>query len=399
MSGPVILVLAETFVPPSEVYVYRRTTHLHRIRPTVACFHRTYRDSFPFDPVIELQLHDPSLMAKGFNFALRRLGLIPWKTSLEGLRRFRRMLREVRPQAILCEGGYVATETIDMLPAAGLPFAVTFWGTDINAARSRPEYLEHLRRVFARGALFIYCCDFLRRQGIALGCPPERSVVIHNGVELPERPSWNPSPDGTLRLLCIARMSPVKGLDVLLQAAREVVDAGLKLRLSHVGSGRLSTEIRGLAAELRLGEVVRFLGPLPNPEAMQLLANADALVLSSVRCPDGDEEAFPTVVLEAGAHGVPAIASDIGGVSEALVHERTGLLVPERDSRALAEAIIRLARSPAEARVMGTAARDHVQEHFEVDRQVGLHEEALLRLTGSGANGDRAGGEAEGGQR
>lgn len=380
MTKPTVLILAETFVPPPEVYVYRRTKYLRELNPVVACFHRANQEAYPFAHVHELRPFSPNIVAKGVNFLLRRMGLIHWDDSLEGIHRFRNLICEVKPDLILCEGGYAAASLIDRVLNTGLPFAVTFWGTDINAAKSIPKYFRKLTKVFENGDMFIYCCNFLRRRGEDLGCPPENSVVINNGVEIPADPAWTPSPDGSFRLLSIARMSPVKGLDVLLRSVRRSLDSGVRVQLTHVGSGRMSKETHALAEELQLGEAVRFLGALPNDEALASCHQSDALVLSSVRCPNGDEETFPTVLLEAGAHGLPVIASDIGGVADIVRHEQTGLLVPEGDPEALAAAIRRLADSAEEAREFGMAGRRRVSQHFEVRSQVGAHESALLQL-------------------
>jgi hypothetical protein len=158
MTPPTVMILAESFLPFSEVYAYRRAVHLRQLHPVVACFSRQNAEAFPFEPVHELKFFSPNILTKGTNFLLRRLGLIAWQDSVEGIRRFKALLKKVKPALILCEGGYVAARLVERTAASGLPVAITFWGTDINAARSKPEYLAQLGRVFKHGSLFIYCC-------------------------------------------------------------------------------------------------------------------------------------------------------------------------------------------------------------------------------------------------
>ncbi|MGH7409967.1 MAG: glycosyltransferase, partial [Candidatus Methylomirabilis sp.] len=86
------------------------------------------------------------------------------------------------------------------------------------------------------------------------------------------------------------------------------------------------------------------------------------------------EEGFPNAVLEAMAAGKPVVASRVGGIAEAVIHEETGLLVPPGDDQALAEAILRLLEHPAEAARLGEAGRCRVTERFELDVMVNQYE-------------------------
>ncbi len=81
-------------------------------------------------------------------------------------------------------------------------------------------------------------------------------------------------------------------------------------------------------------------------------------------------ESFPYTVLEAMAAGRPVVATDVGGVREAVLHGRTGLLVPPRDSIALADAIVALLSDPPRAAQLGAAARELVARRFTVERMV-----------------------------
>jgi glycosyltransferase involved in cell wall biosynthesis len=95
-------------------------------------------------------------------------------------------------------------------------------------------------------------------------------------------------------------------------------------------------------------------------------------------------EGTPRVLLEAAACGVPAVATDVPGCREAVRHDVTGLLVPPRDARALAEAICALLADPVRCQTMGQAARRFVEQEFDdqvvADRYVALYESLGIQV-------------------
>jgi len=121
-----------------------------------------------------------------------------------------------------------------------------------------------------------------------------------------------------------------------------------------------------------LRESVRFLGT--RHDVPELLALMDMVVHPSL------QEGFANAVLEAMAAGKPVVATDVGGNPEAVVQGETGLLVPPRDSRALADAIIWMLDHPDEAARFGETGRNRVADHFEISRMVRQYEELYERL-------------------
>jgi len=103
-------------------------------------------------------------------------------------------------------------------------------------------------------------------------------------------------------------------------------------------------------------------------------------VLPSVRTPQGDMDGIPVSLIEAMGIGVPVVSARLSGIPELVEHERSGLLIPPGDGRALAEAITRLARDPALAHVLAARGRARVRETFSlaryVDRLLGAWNEA-----------------------
>lgn len=200
-----------------------------------------------------------------------------------------------------------------------------------------------------------------------------RSLVIPNGVDTAR---FHPDPSrraaaraalglaGEFAWLAAGRLMWKKNYPLLLQAMAGQPGAILFI----AGDGPDADRLRQLA-----GPNVRFLGARQD---MPALMNAcDGFVLSSV------VEGLPMVLLEAAASGLPQVATDVGGVSEAVLHERTGLVVPPGDAAALAGALERLASLPPEARAaMARVAREHAVAHFDLGAVTSQWEDLYQRL-------------------
>ncbi len=172
-------------------------------------------------------------------------------------------------------------------------------------------------------------------------------------------------------LLFVGRLRIRKGVEVLLEALRDVRDArNVELRIAGNGEHRGSLERR--VSELELGKAVTFLGNCDAGRVRLLLAGAAALVVPSIY------EGMPLVVLEAMAAGVPVVSSAVSGIPEVVVDGETGWLVPPEDPRALGRALEDVLARPLEARRRGEAGRRRVEERFRPSMAVTLWREAVL---------------------
>ncbi|MBZ0304773.1 MAG: glycosyltransferase, partial [Anaerolineae bacterium] len=146
------------------------------------------------------------------------------------------------------------------------------------------------------------------------------------------------------------------GHAVCIEAARQVPEAQFLL----VGDGELRPQLEQQAHDLK--DRVHFLGQrLDIPDILQA---SDIFILPS------EMEALPTVLIEAGAVGLPCIASDVGGIPEIIQDGKTGLLVPPHDATALANALRKLIQQPEKMRQMGQQALETVREQFDLLHQV-----------------------------
>jgi glycosyltransferase involved in cell wall biosynthesis len=172
-------------------------------------------------------------------------------------------------------------------------------------------------------------------------------------------------------LLFVGRLRIRKGVEVLLEALRDVRDIRpVELRIAGDGEHRERLERR--VSELDLGKTVTFLGHCDAGRVRRLLAGAAALVVPSIY------EGMPLVVLEAMAAGVPVVASAVSGIPEVVQDGETGWLVPPEDPRALKEALEDVLARPQEARRRGEAGRRRVGDHFRPSVAAARWREAVL---------------------
>jgi glycosyltransferase involved in cell wall biosynthesis len=157
----------------------------------------------------------------------------------------------------------------------------------------------------------------------------------------------------------IGRLAPVKGHVYFLEAAQQVLQQHADVHFAIIGDGELRQALERQAAALGITEQIHFLGFLPNSPA--IFTDLDLVVLSSLN------EGTPVTLIEAMAAGKPVVATSVGGVSDLVAHERTGLLVPSKDSTALADGILRILALSAEERMqMGENGRASVYPKYHI---------------------------------
>ena len=185
---------------------------------------------------------------------------------------------------------------------------------------------------------------------IPVGATPAQDAI----VPLADRSGWlQPN------LLFVGRLFEGKGLRYLLQALVEVPHA--HLRVFGDGPDRAAMEL--LANALGVSPRVRFEGSVPHASLLHAMRSAHLFIAPSINL-DGWEEAQGNAIAEAMLHGVPVIASDVGGIPDAVQHERTGILVPEQNPKALSAAIRRLLADQPSAQTLADAALAHASKHF-----------------------------------
>lgn len=349
-----------------------RDPSFDRVRPTVAFLKR--------------------MRGNPYEEELRALGVEPEfldARHLRDVRAFRRLLRLLRREPIDVIHAHLAYASIWGAVAGwwtGRPVVASLHVTPPRAPRwSREGLRRWLRARLLRrcGVVPVAVSRAVARSwSTGTSIPAHRIRVIPNGIE--PVPRLSPARRRSVRrelgvgdeatvVMTVAVLRAAKGLDVLLAAAERVVEACPEVCFVAVGDGPEREALERRAAVPGLRDRVLFTGF--RSDVAELLAAADVFTLPS------REDAFPTVLLEAAAAGLPAVASDVGGMPEIVVSGKTGGLVPPEDPDALAEALIELVSQPQRRRRLGRAARRRAESELSadlwLDRLSALYDEVL----------------------
>lgn len=215
----------------------------------------------------------------------------------------------------------------------------------------------------ARSADFVVCVsDFTKSQLCRLLHPSlwQRAHVVRCGIDLDQfgmrKARGQASPP---RIISVGRLSSEKGQVVLLQACKLLIDRGVDVRLTLIGSGPLEDLLREQIRLAGLEEVVDLPGEKPADEVRAELENADVFCLPSFA------EGLPISIMEAMAVGVPVVASAISGIPELVVNKETGLTVPPGNAEEFANAIESLLKDDGARGAMISAARKRVERRHD----------------------------------
>ena len=277
-------------------------------------------------------------------------------------------------------------------PRVGVPYGVVLHGAEVAVPGRLPGSQAVLRRVLRQADLVVSAGRYPAAEARRVAPTMRARVVeippgVDSGSIVPlaaaqrrrARLGLGLPVSGPL-VVSISRLVPRKGMDVLLEAAARLAPSYADLAVAIAGSGRELPRLRRQAEECPVS--VHLLGSVSDEERASLLGAADVFVMACRNRWLGlEQEGFGIVFLEAAAAGVPQVAGDSGGASEAVLDGVTGLVVgcPE-DPGALAEALRSLLADPTRRRRMGRAARARVEESFDHDRLASRLADALAEV-------------------
>ncbi len=277
-----------------------------------------------------------------------------------------RAMRQWRADVVQTYGFYSSTPGLPAAFLARVPVRIAGrrdLGDQISPAQRRVDRWSwrFAHRVVANS-------EAVRRNLIATQyVPPEKVVVIRNGLDLQNWPVWNGAEidTGDVVVGMLAHFREQKDHATFLRAAKEILAVIPTVRFHLLGSGALEGDTHNFADQLGISSHVEFLGALQGDALRAAVRRFRVSVLTSK-----NNEGLPNAVLESMAASVPMVATAVGGVEEILEDGVTGFVVPPETPTAVAKQVIRLLKEPLLARRIGQAGRRKVEKEFTIERMV-----------------------------
>ncbi len=297
-------------------------------------------------------------------------------------------LKALKADLLCCHGykgdiiGYMAARRV------GIPvLAVAHGWTAANPRARVYEYAD--RRVMRWMDRVVAVSEGQAVKVRRAGVPPDRVVVIHNAVRAERFDVVDPSgrdsllalfPEPPRRIVgAVGRLSPEKGFDQLILAARSIAGEFPDVGFVLIGDGPLRERLQGLIDQGNLQG--RFVLAGHRSDVDRLFPHMDALAMSSYT------EGLPCVLLEAMAAGVPVVATSVGGIPEVIEEGASGFLVPPGDPRALADRLRRLLADPDLCRSLANRGRNRVRDGFTFAAQAERYASLLTSIIEPRASG------------
>ena len=376
--------MVDHYLPRTETFVYTALKSLRRTRPVVISYGEVInQDAFPVGEMplhcVHQRLRRPRyLPIRAFSKLFRR----DWTAKAQD-RECRAIARKQAPNLIHAHFGPVGYRALKLKHTLQVPLVTTFYGYDTNPTPQNPRWQSERRELLSKGDLFLVEGPFMKDTLTKLGCPPERLRIQRIGIDLEQLPPTKLKAARRIPvILFAARFVEKKGLQYGLEALFQLYRGGYQFECRIIGNGPLEAALRRFVAEKELGGVVRFLGSIPHSQYLAEMTDADIFVQPSITAENGDTEGgAPTSILEAQGCRIPVVTTTHADIPNVVVPDQSALLVKERDSDQLADAIAKLLSRPQDSLEMGLTGRQFVQKNHSAATAGSCLEDSYFSLS------------------
>ena len=363
MDSRNVIIYRRDLLPYSETFIREQSEALENFVPFYAGFRQVSETPLPAERMRLLSDGSAPGRLRAANYRLTQWDPL-WLRSL----------RQLRPALLHAHFEWGGKDALPLARALRVPLLVTCHGKDVtdrleesSGWLGRRLHGSRRRRLQTEGRLFLAVSDFIRRQMLARGYPPARTVRHYIGVDTDK---FAPPPGPARReplVVFVGRLVEKKGCEYLIRAMADAAPDLGDAELVVIGDGPLRPSLEALAREIL--PRCRFLGVQSPVQIRGWLARARLFSMPSVEAKSGDSEGLGIVFLEAQSMGVPVVSFRHGGIPEAVAHGTTGLLSDERDWRGLAASLVELFKDEARWQAMSAAARARMVAGFDLSRQ------------------------------
>lgn len=363
-----ILVFNQSFFPLSETFVHRQVVGLSRYHDvTMLTYRYENEDKFPIDVKKELlapyQGLPDKLITKVFRVVMGR----GYQLSFQNRSRVSALLQKNRIDVIHAHFGPSGIEMLPVAQKLGIPMVVSFHGIDAapamldnkDYADKIQEVIEYAKAVIIVSPHFIETLNLNRFSSkvhlIPYGTEEQKFVPV-------ERPARE-----RIVIQHVGRLVAKKGVPDLITAFGALCGRYDNIELRIIGDGPEMPICRSLVDQLNLGEKISLLGSKSHEIVNEHMKDADIYVLNSRTDDKGDMEGLPNSILEAMSMEKPVISTYHAGIPQAIQDGVNGLLVKERDNKALTAALEKLIQDKELRGRLGIAARKTIVAGFSAN--------------------------------
>ena len=279
------------------------------------------------------------------------------------------ILKKGKFDVVLAEYGTHGAQIMEACRQQNIPLVVHFHGFDASVTSVLEEFRDAYKRMFAIAKAIVVVSDPMRQRLLELGAPENKLRRTCYGIDCKKYGGAEPE-NSSIEFLSVGRFVEKKAPHMTLFAFQQLVDSFPEAKLKMIGDGTLLPICRDLARQLKIENHVTFMGAQSRASVQSEMKLARAFVQHSVCANNGDREGTPVAILEAGASGLPVVATRHEGIPDAVIDGHTGFLVEENDVNSMATALEKLARDKVSAGRLGRAGRDHIQQNFSQEMRI-----------------------------
>lgn len=301
----------------------------------------------------------------------KRSGLRPLIRRWRAIKSNKRLHRDLQSgnRSILIEYGTNAVKALPALRGLQNRIVVHFHGYDAHQTSVVRANAAAYRELFSLADAIVVVSRKMEHALIDLGANPDKLHHIVCGVDVQQFHPTDVSQNPPVFFAC-GRFVEKKAPHLTIRAFHSAWLQDPSIRLRMAGEGAMLEMCQNLVKELKMTEVVHFLGAISHDQVAQELQNCRAFVQHSVVAANGDSEGTPVSVLEAGCSAVPVIATRHAGIADVVIDGKTGMLCDEGDIGTMAGAMSILAAHPDDAGRMGLAALKLVSGSYSMKQSI-----------------------------
>lgn len=257
-----------------------------------------------------------------------------------------------------------------------IPYFVSLHGTDVLTAQKNPRKKRILLKILKLATFITANSLYTKNEIIKLGIPNNKIIVIYPCANNIKSISQNDLDDFKLKynftnntLLSVCRLTARKNLDTVIRAMPEIIKTFPNLKYFIVGNGEELDNLNKLINNLALKESVKILTNITDHELPYFYSLTDVFILTP-KMVGGGVEGLGIVFLEASLHSKPIITSENGGIPEAVIKNKTGLMIDPESHQQISRAIIKLLNDKNLSQKLGNQAKQYVSENFQWTQEI-----------------------------